>query len=570
MHRAPVEKWIEAFAGGRLSEQLALYYGPAGAEQWQQPYLEALEGFADHFGRGGEVVIARCPGQMNIMGMHIDYGGMPSMRLSVQGADTITIARAGDSGRVRIRSILRVPGEKVDKFTPLEFSLEDIVPEENVGTRQTLMDYAGKVCSEREARTGSAQANDWGILVQGQLVFLESYFRDCQKLCGFDALVWSNVSPSGGISSSSALVISSAYAALGVHGLQPMVDMPEEDVVDGIGTSEWIKGTRGGTADHGGMIMGRAGKLVSVGVFPAQAHGMASLPADYVAVILDSGVPRVYDEAGKEETAIAYPLGTFMVRDLLLPRARGKPGFANLVEDFQERIVFIRDIIEKNLGISLSGLYQLLDGLPQKITLKELEEQAGAAGAGAAYAAMYQRDVGDKFQRIGPDYPIYLRRRCAYGLAEQDRVEKMLEYMNAGRMETALELVRISHDGDRDQEVEDETLADLQQRAAQGEERARLCFLPGGYGRMTPEYDRAARTINRFLLQEGGPEAGAVQRLGAGWGGNVGGLVKQEFVAGGKRPAFERLLGEELGIQADLDACVAIPGEGACLFQAPQ
>ncbi len=569
MHRAPLDQWIKAFEAGRLQGPLEHFYGADGAILWKRRYGEILGEFTRCYGGEGEVVIARCPGQMNIMGMHIDYGGMPSIRLSVRGSDTITIARANQSGRVRIRSVVEVGGEAKREYAPLDFELETIIPDANVATRQALMDYAGQVCSQREAETGNALAEDWSILPQGQLIFLESYFRGRRPLQGFDALVWSNVSPSGGMSSSSALVISTAFAALGVNELQPRNDMPEADLVDGIGTSEWIRGTRGGTADHGGMILGRADNLVSVGVFPAQACGRAPLPPDYVALILDSKVPRIYDEAVKEETVIAYPLGTFMIRDLLLPKYEGGPDFENLVSDFRERIAFIRDIGERNLGIGLPGIYRLLAELPARITLGELEKRAGEAGAGEAYESMYRRDIGGKFQQIGADYPILLRRRFTFGLAEQDRVEKMLEYMNGGNMETALELVRISHDGDLDQDVEEVQLGRLELGARRGEARAALCFLAGGYGRMTPEYDRVVRQINQFLLAEGGPGAGALQRLGAGWGGNIGGLVRREFVLGARRRVFSHLLNEVLGIQDDLDNCIATPGEGACLFGAP-
>jgi len=570
MHSASWERWVDAFAVGSLNGQLVHFYGEGEVDKWRDSYLEALRLFAEHYGSGGEVVIARCPGQMTVMGVHIDYGGMPSIRMAVQGRDTITLVRAREDRKVRMRNVLRYPGEPEDRFAPIEFDLEEIVPEGNVGNRQAMMDYAGRVCSARQAETGSAQVDDWSVLVQGQLIFLESYFRRKVDFRGFDGLVWSNVSPSGGMSSSSALVISTACAALGVHGMDPRTEMPLEDLVDGVGTSEWIRGTRGGTADHGGMVMGRVGRLVSVGVFPASPQGEAVLPQDYLTFVLDSGVPRVYDDAMKEETVIAYPLGTFMVRDLLLPQLKGKPGFENLAPDFRERIVFIRDITGKNLGASLPGLYRLLVGIPKKITLEELEEKAREAGAGEAYAAMRRRDVEDKFLHITPDYPILLRRRFVFGLAEQDRVQALLEYMNGGQMAAALELARISHDGDLDQEVTDEQLADLEKRVRNGEERARLCFLPGGYGRMTPEYDRVVRTINEFLLREGGPVAGSVQRFGAGWGGNVGGLIRREFVLGEKSQTFGRLLREELGIEDDPGDCIAVPGEGACLLEAPE
>ena len=180
---------------------------------------------------------------------------------------------------------------------------------------------------------------------------------------------------------------------------------------------------------------------------------------------------------------------------------------------------------------------------------------------------MCQREVAGKFQLLSEDTPLFIRRRCVYGLAEQDRVAGMVEYLNAGDMATALELIRISHDGDLDREVEDEVLAQLVVRAECGEARAQLRFLPGGYGRMTAAYDRTVRVVNRFLTAEG-PTAGAVQRLGAGWGGNIGGLVHRAFVDGERRAAFAEMLRTELGHEPEL--AVAVPGEGAGLLAAPQ
>ncbi|MFA6112026.1 MAG: galactokinase family protein, partial [Candidatus Latescibacterota bacterium] len=401
------ERWSEGVADGRLDDQLEAFYGKAEVGAWRARYREALSLFGARYGTTGEeVVIARCPGQMNIMGVHIDYGGMPSIRLAVRGRDTLTVARANPDGAVRLSNVLRYEGEPEERFAPVSFDLTAVLPAENVGTRQALMDYAGRVCAERQARTGRAQVDDWSVLVQGQLVFLESLHRGRTRFHGFDGLVWSNVSPSGGMSSSSALVISTACAALGVHGLDPRRDLELADLVDGVGTSEWIRGTRGGTADHGGMILGHTGRLVSVGVFPAQALGYADLPETHAALILDSGVPRVYDEAMKEETVIAYPLGTFFISQLVLPRLAGTPGFEGLVPDYAENTHYIRDLTCARLGIGLPQLYQLLQALPQTTTLAEVEAQAGPA-----YAAFHQQQIGGRFQRIGPEYPIRLRRR---------------------------------------------------------------------------------------------------------------------------------------------------------------
>ncbi|MXX37743.1 MAG: hypothetical protein F4Z85_06630 [Gemmatimonadetes bacterium] len=568
-YTASLGQWQAAIEQGRFDGEFGRIYGREQVAAWRANYLEALRHFVARYGSRGRVVVARCPGQMNVMGMHIDYGGMPSVRMAVRGADTLVVARAATSRRVRLASFLRSSGASVDRFEPIEIDLEAILPKARVAERQALMDYAGQVCRQRLERTGNALASDWSALVEGQLVYLESYFRGRMALGGLDGLVWSNVSPSGGMSSSSALVVATALATMGVHGLVPRRDMPEADLVDGLGTSEWMRGTRGGTADHGGMILGQAGKLVGVGVFPARVQGEAALPDEYAAIVLDSGVVREYDEAVKEETVIAYPLGTFIARELILRWLMGRSIAV------REQVRYIRDVVPGPLSpdstepesISLVGLYRVLGYMPKKTSLAQIAAQAQEAGVGAHFEEMYQREITGKFQLLSKDTPLFIRRRCVYGLAEQDRVAGMLAYLNAGDMATALELIRISHDGDLDREVEDEVLAQLVERAERGEERTQLRFLPGGYGRMTPAYDRTVRVVNRFLSAEG-PTAGAVQRLGAGWGGNIGGLVHRAFVDGERRAAFAEMLRTELGHEPEL--AVAVPGEGAGLLAAPQ
>jgi galactokinase len=570
---ASVAIWRRALAAesGDLWQYLLALYADA-APAWRGRLLEALDAFDTAFPDQDEsrsLAISRCPGQMNIAGMHIDYGGMPSLHLAVRGHDTVTLAAARDDDCIRLRSLYVDDNGEGCRFEPAEFHLSDLAATEPIESRQGLLDYAGHVCAERERATGTTFDDSWSILPQGGLVYLDSWLRLAGKRPqGMDALIVSNVSPSGGMSSSSALVISTAWAYLRLHDIAPGDDMSWEDAIDGVGTSEWIRGTRGGTADHGGMVLGKAGALVSVGVFPAQDCGSAPLPPDYVAVILDSGVPRVYDEAGKEETVLAYPLGTWFVRELLLPAKAGAPGWGSLASDYRQRIELIRDITPERLGITTPQLCELLACVPSTTTLSEVEAMAAAAGVGASYAAMHERDIGNKFPRISPDFPVRLRRRFTFGLAEQDRVAAMVDFLAAGDITTAFELVRISHAGDYDKEVSPEELANLSSRPPD-DPRARLAFVPGGYGRMTEAYDRVVTALNDFLLGYGA-EAGAVQRLGAGWGGNVGGLISRRFLHGEERDALERLVRDDLGLPAfDLDAGVATPGAGASLMPAP-
>ncbi len=575
---APLKNWLHALAadGSTLSAQIESLYGQEDSTEWRQHYSEALEEFSRHFGEDREVVIARCPSQMNVMGMHVDYGGMSSLRMAVRGADTITVAGTASSrDRVRITSVLEVPGESRVDFHPAEWELSQLVPAGvNAGTRDGIMDYAGRLCDEREQATGRAVDDDWQVLPEGQLVFLEGYLRGGPTpLSGFDALAWSNVSPAGGMSSSSALVISTAYAALGANGLEPGSDISQRDLIDGVGSSEWIRGTRGGTADHGGMILGRVGALVKVGVLPASAQGWASIPVHYKAVAFDSGVPRVSDEARKEETVIAYELGTFMVKHLLLPAVLGRPGWESLRPDCTDRIELIRDVTAADLGIDTAQLCELIRMIPCEVTLEQVRQLCASVGIADRYDAFERDEITGRFTKITRDYPIFLRRRFVFGLTEQERAHTVFDLLQEPDMESVFELVRCSHAGDRDLEVSDSMLVEVARASAEtgsGAGSRALANLPGGYGRMTPEYDRVCVAINEFLLEHGGREAGAIQRLGAGWGGQVGGLIHEDFVTGRYGSRLQEFMEQELGLKAALSRSVVSPGAGACLLTPPE
>ena len=570
LYLAPLQSWIQAFRGTGSDPVpgFTALYGEGERDQWRHRYLEIFERYAMTYGDQPDVVVARCPGQMNIMGMHMDYGGMPSLRMAVSGADLITVAgqpAAGRAGRVHMESVFCGENETEGSYEPFELDLKEAFPLENVGTDAALKEYAGKICREREVRTGSPFESRWEILPTGALIFLESHFRSRAVLKGFDALIWSNLSPTGGLSSSSALVMSTAYAALGVSGLMPERDIDLQALIEGLGLSEWIRGTRGGTADHMGMVAGGRGELACVGAMPVREMGRATLPSEYEAVAFDSGVPRVYDEAVKEETAMAYPLATFLVREILLKPLAGRAALPSVAADVRGRLHYIRDISTANLpGLTEGHICEILKNIPQVTTLRRLREMAAESGSMGAYEAMRRAEIDGRFTSVDEDYPLPLRRRVVFALAEQDRVFAMVDCLNNGQMERSLTLIRKSHDGERDEEVSDAMLDEIATSPG-----LRLCDLCGGYGRMTPAYDRVATVVNDFLNHRG-EATGAVQRLGAGWGGNIGGLIRSEFLKSRGAGELEQTLRGEFGLEISLADSVVRPGAGACLIQSPR
>ena len=567
-HTGSWQEWREALDRGAFREEFARLYGAGQASLWERRYARALDAHAESYGPASRVAVARCPGQMNLMGMHLDYGGMPSLRMAVRGADVITVAGLPEGSpretRVRLRSIGNSAGAS-DPFPPVELDMRGIDPGRDLRSREAFIDYASGVCARREQETGSTLAANWEVLPRGQLTYLSSRFRG--RIGGFDGVLWSNVPSAGGMSSSSAVVVSTAFAAMAVHGLAPREEMPLEDLVDGIGISEWMRGTRGGCADHGGMIMGRVGELVAVGDLPASDQGRVPLPPEYAAVSFDTGVRRRYDEAAKDETVISYPLAVFHLRELILPALAREGDFPD--PPGPGRLRLLRDVTPANLGLSRAQIFELLRALPGRTSLSGTGRRAEEAGKGKQFSAFLDREVADRYPHLSPDHPILLRRRAAFALAEQDRVEMMRSYLERRDMPNALRLIRISHSGERDQEVGAEVLARHAAGVAAGDESMRLCFLAGGYGRMTPEYDRVVEAVNRCLTEVGGEEAGAVQRLGAGWGGRAGGLVRRDCVEGEPARQLAAAVRERTGIELDLQTSVVTPGEGASLLPPP-
>ena len=333
------------------------------------------------------------------------------------------------------------------------------------------------------------------------------------------------------------------------------------ELIEGIGSSEWLCGTRGGTSDHGAMFYAENDALVCIGALPTRNLGLTTIPSNYSAVVFDSGVARIYDDSRKQETAAAYPVSLFLFRHVILPRLRKEPAFSGLKPGAAQAIHTLGDLLELDLG--LEAIYTLVAQLPCEATLGKIESWARKAGAQSAFRSFFEDVIRDPFPAIGLDTLLYLRRRTLYGLAEHDRVIKSLSFLRDGNVNRVLDLIRISHSGEGDGDLTHEEIEDLIERSKLGSGECDLCYQPGGYGRMTPAYDRVATEVNDFL-RSAGASAGAVQRLGAGWGGSIGGLVERSTMA-----KLGRYLEEELGIQLPASGLGIVPGAGASAIRPP-
>ena len=180
-------------------------------------------------------------------------------------------------------------------------------------------------------------------------------------LFGFNGVLLGRIPLAGGLSSSSAVVVTAAEALTFINGLA----LKPNEFVDLCGEGEWFVGTRGGSGDHAAMKFAEKGSIVHMGFHPIRIGGIVPFPAGYVILILQS-----HQSAKKSENAMQIfneKVATYDVAQAVL-KARHP--------ELREKIIHLRDINAENLGLAPHEIYTLLLDIPEYITRKEFFEIA--------------------------------------------------------------------------------------------------------------------------------------------------------------------------------------------------
>ena len=389
------------------------------------------------------------------------------------------------------------------------------------------------------------------------------YLYKTKKLRGMDVAFTGNIPIAAGLSSSSAVVVASAEAAVALNQL----DVTPQSFVDLCGEGEWFVGSRGGAGDHAAMKFGERGYVTTLGFFPFGYRGSFQFPEGYRMLIANS-----YVKANKTTNA----------KDIFNQRVASYEFAVMIIKDkhpkLAEKIKYLRDINPETLGLLPSAIYELLLELPEKLTQEELFNKI---------SDKHHKDINRIIaSHDEPEY--YLIRSVAlYGIAECMRAKVCKELLENGEYEKFGTLMKISHDGDRvvyydenndchdgDREVDydgqgnchdydysypDDKLKglirDLESQNPKLVQQAQLEMQPGGYACSTPEVDFIVDVTSRIEGVVG------AQLSGAGLGGCVMILVKEDAVD----KVIETLEQEYYrprGLENGITVCVPVKGSG--------
>jgi len=440
----PVNRWLERFdryeRDRPLRRELTRIYGPDPAliRQRVPLYQALLQKYRDCYG-DGPVALFRAPARLSF-NPHSDHQGS-FVLYATHGREILLAAGLREDRRFSVSNV------DENYRQPLEFHPQEEIDRAPAAWRRGWLDYIedpavqARVQSLRDAKNQPTDRTSTLNYVQGAVLRLLRE-RPGRIEPGLNLVFYGDIPAGGGMSSSSAIVVSTALALNDLLGL----GFTREQLVGLMGEAEWYVGTRGGSGDHAGMLLAGRGEMANIQFDPPFQYRRirkVTFPPGYQLLLANSGVRS---EKSLEEKLL-FNRGIFAY----------KFAFAELQRRLQEThaelgipaavVEATRCLADLNVErLALGQIYQLLAGLPQEASLQELEQRYGEKVRATALSFFGTDDLEQLH------FTVPLRGAAMYGLARADRGLVQDHLLAAGDVESLREfgrLLSIAHDGDR-------------------------------------------------------------------------------------------------------------------------
>jgi len=540
-----VSQWLDLLsddgpARGETDAVLQELYGTSNVTlltERREAYRRALLRFQACFSADRHVILVRSPGRINIVGRHVDWQGGHCNLMAVNQEVVVAASPRADD-RLEIRNV------DPDQFPDASLSLGRMIAQ---------LDWDGWLnCINSAAleRYLRQSAGGWWIYIEAAMLRLQMAFPD-RLLSGMDMAVCGSIPVAAGMSSSSALVVSTAETAVALHGL----DVQPRQFVNFCGEGEWFVGTRGGSADHAAMKFGAAGAITHVKFHDFEVLKQVRFPDSHRMVVCNSFTQA--QKAGSVKKAFNARVASYMA-GVELVRKRF-PQYAALIQ-------YVRDIRPETLHVSVETIYKILLELPLEMSAAEIPRNF-------ADDPQVWRRLQTYFDAAENDDRYPIRGVMLFGISECGRAREAARCLEEGDMIALGELMRISHDGERCFRVTDDLQAepwtadisdDYLRRCIEDchggdperKRRALLHLQYGAYRCSTCDID----AIVDIALRTPGVEG--AQIAGAGLGGCAMVLARTSAVPALKE-RLDRLFYAPKNLPSGVIEC--IPAAGSCL-----
>ncbi len=493
----PATEWTAALqeGGPTLSNLLRQTYGRDArlVEERRKAMLRLSKLAAKTLGPHRPFIISRSPGRVNLMGRHVDHRGGYANVMAI-GKETLIAAapRADDKVTLANADNAAFPRRKFAITETLGSNLGD--------------DWVDFVNSHGVTRTLQSAPGDWSHYARAALLRLQ-HEQPEQRLNGMDCIVFGNIPMGAGLSSSSAMLVAFAQAAVALNGLE----VETSDFVDLCGEAEWFVGSRGGSMDHAAITTSKVGYITRMGFIPFRVNGAVQMPEGTDVVVVDSEEKAVKSAGAPARDVFNHRVATYELAERLFRQTW--PSAAN--------VEHLRDLIPDRLGVSPSDVYQAVASLPDRPSRRQLRK------------LLPSRDENelDRLFATHANLGGYdLRGVALYGLGECVRSEGFSGLLERGDLTTVGNYMRVSHNGDRrwtystnGQQRRFTVRTDSASIRRLALAKTDLVQVPGRYGCSTQAIDRIVDLASRADGVIG------AQITGAGLGGCAVVMVKSEW-----------------------------------------
>lgn len=352
---------------------------------------QAREGFFD----GGEVIVSRAPGRLDVMGGIADYSGALVLEMPIQEATKVALQRDGSG----VLKVLSLTDEASDRRPDFEMPMAD---------------FDGLGYEEAQAYFKRDVARSWAAYAAGVFLVLVRE-RNVQFEGGVRLLIASDVPEGKGVSSSAAIEVSVMLAVAAAFDL----DIEPRDVALLCQKVEnLVVGAPCGVMDQMTSACGQTGELLALLCQPAELQGSVSVPSDVTFWGLDSGIRHAVSGADYGSVRVGAFMGYRMLADLAeLPITKAQPV---IVDD---------DIWKGYLANVTPSVFEqrYIQQLPDTIT-------------GADFLAQYGGTT-DHVTTVDPDRTYAVRVPTRHPIEEHFRVQAFRQLLPDAHDDQALRLL---------------------------------------------------------------------------------------------------------------------------------
>jgi N-acetylgalactosamine kinase len=343
-------------------------------------------------GDDAQIFAASAPGRVNLIGEHTDYSGLPVLPVAIDRS-TIVVAAANTTGEIEVANVNPA-------WPSRRFAIERQIPPYETG--------------------------DWANYVKAAIQGVINHFP-ARNLRGMSMGVDGRVPPAAGLSSSSALTVSTAMAFMAVNGLE----LGSLETATMVARSERYVGTRGGGMDQAVSILGRRDHALFIEFDPLRVRAI-KMPANAALVVADSR--QIADKSG----LVRAEYNRRVVECSLAARILGSA--LNL-----DGVTILGDIVRARPKWNAADLVEKLAAASAVRLDPDLKEAANILGVSQSALDAELLGHGSTRIKLDTNRPLEILRRARHVLSETERVICAAEVLEAGRLDEMGTLMNASH-----------------------------------------------------------------------------------------------------------------------------